>query len=389
MKYDFDTIIARENTNCYKYDLRKKIFNNESVIPLWVADMDFKVADEILDDIKATVDHGIFGYTYFHDSLYESLIQWNSKRNNWHFEKEDIHFYHGIVPSINLIIQMFSEPGDKIIIQTPVYFPFFQSIETHNRILVNNELQLYKGTYKIDFEAFEKSIDTKTKIMILCHPHNPVGRCWTKEELLQLHDICLRHNILVISDEIHSDILLNGNKHIPWASLNEDAAQNSITLVAPSKTFNIAGLSISAIICQNKNYNKRIAQFIQLNQLHGMSQLNKTAFESAYTKGEIWLTELISYLEGNVSIIKDFISKNPILSLIEPEATYLAWIDCKKLQMSDTELQEFFTNKAGVGLSSGILFGKGGEGFMRLNFACPKKVLEQALNQIHSALSIL
>jgi cysteine-S-conjugate beta-lyase len=389
MKYSFDTIIPRDNTNCYKYDLREKIFGNKDVIPLWVADMDFKIADDIIDDISTAVQHGIYGYTFYHDSLYQSLINWNSKRNNWIFTKKDIYFYHGVVPSINLIIQEFSNPGDKIIVQTPVYFPFFQSTENHNRIVLNNQLKIVNGKYTMDFEALEKSIDSSTKIMILCHPHNPVGRCWNRDELIQLHAICKKHNILVISDEIHSDLLLNNNKHIPWATLSSWAEQNSITLVAPSKTFNIAGLSISAIVTQNKNYQKKISDFITKNQLHGMSPLNKVAFESAYTKGELWLQELLEYLETNLNLIREFTINNPQLTLIEPEATYLAWIDCSKLTMKDSELHTFFIEKANVGLSQGIQFGKGGEGFMRLNYACPKSILIQALKNIEIALKSL
>lgn len=386
MKYNFDAIIPRENTNCYKYDLREKVFGNSSVIPLWVADMDFKVADEILADMNALISHGIFGYTYFNDSLYNSLINWNLKRNNWNIKKENIHFYHGVVPSINLIIQEFTQPNDSIIIQNPVYFPFFESIIQNNRKVIYNELLFTGSGYTMDFEKLEQQITPSTKMLLLCNPHNPVGRCWTKSELLQLHEICKKHNILVVSDEIHSDIILHNNKHIPWATLDGHASQNSITLAAPSKTFNIAGLSISAIICENEKINSQISKFIERNQLHGMSQINKAAFESAYTNGEPWLIELLQYLEQNLELIKDFITRNPILSLVEPEATYLAWINCKKLELSDKELYNFFVEKAGVGLSSGIQFGKGGEGFMRLNFACPKSLLEKALHQIEKAL---
>lgn len=386
MSYSFDTIISREQTNCYKYDLRSKVFGDSSVIPLWVADMDFKIADEIIADITHAAQHGIYGYTFFYENLYNSLIQWNARRNNWHFTASDVLFYHGIVPSLNLIIQEFTDVGDEVIVQTPVYFPFFQSVEMHKRTVLNNQLELHNAEYHMNFEALEQSITSRTKLMILCHPHNPVGRCWTHSELMQLHDICKKHNILVISDEIHADILLGGNKHIPWATLSEYARDNSITLVAPSKTFNIAGLSISAIVCQNQYFVSKIKSFIERNQLHGMSPLNMKAFESAYTKGEQWLTELLQYLEGNLTCIREFADTSNIIRLIEPQATYLAWLDCRALSMNDDELHSFFVQKAGVGLSRGIQFGKGGEGFMRLNYACPRSVLIQALEQIGVAI---
>lgn len=386
MAYSFDTIIPREQTNCYKYDFREKVFGSHSVIPLWVADMDFKIADEIIEDITQAAQHGIYGYTFFYENLYNSLIQWNASRNDWHFKAADIVFFHGIVPSINLIIQEFTNVGDSVIVQTPVYFPFFQSVEMHQRTVLNNQLLFENGVYTIDFDSLEQSITSSTKLMILCHPHNPVGRCWTRQELMKLHDICKKHNILVISDEIHADILLGGNKHIPWASLSDYAEQNSITLEAPSKTFNIAGLSISAIVCQNSKHLAKIKKFIERNQLHGMSPLNMKAFESAYTKGAPWLNELLKYLEMNLSLIRDFCNKQHSISLVEPQATYLAWLDCRNMNMTDDELHTFFVNKAGVGLSRGIQFGRGGEGFMRLNYACPRPILEQALEQIHKAL---
>jgi cystathionine beta-lyase len=382
MAYSFDTIIPREHTNCYKYDLRSKVFGDSSVIPLWVADMDFKIADEIIEDITNAAQHGIYGYTYFYEELYNSLMQWNARRNNWHFSASDVVFYHGIVPSLNLIIQEFTNVGDEIIVQTPVYFPFFESVEKHSRVVLNNQLVLRDGVYQIDFDALERSINPRTKLMILCHPHNPVGRCWTHQELMQLHDICKKHSILVVSDEIHADILLYNNKHIPWATLSDYARENSITLVAPSKTFNIAGLSISAIVCQNPEILTKIKSFIERNQLHGMSPLNMKAFESAYTKGEQWLFELLRYLEGNLQCIREVMQQTSKIHLIEPQATYLAWLDCRNMNMTDEELQTFFVRKAGVGLSRGIQFGRGGEGFMRLNYACPRSVLLQALHQI-------
>jgi cysteine-S-conjugate beta-lyase len=385
MTYNFDQIINRENTNCYKYDLRKKLFGTNNLIPLWVADMDFKIADEIISDVTRAAEHGIFGYTFHYDSVFESIIEWQKAKHNWHIPQEAIHFYHGVVPSINVIIQEFTQPGDGIIVQNPVYFPFFQSIELNNRRVIWNELVESNGQYKMDFASLEASIDKNTKMLILCHPHNPVGRVWTYDELMQLHDICKKHNILVISDEIHADILLQG-KHIPWASLSEYAAQESFTLTAPSKTFNIAGLNLSVIICLNKQYNSIIQSFIKRNQLHGINLLGFVAFESAYRNGHVWLDELLTYLKGNIALIQKTFENTPI-TFMSPQATYLAWLNCTSLGVSDAALRSTFI-QAGVGLSDGTMFGKGGEGYMRLNFACPREILEEALHRITRAVLV-
>lgn len=383
MSYSFDTIIPRENTNCYKYDLRHKLFGTDAVIPMWVADMDFKIADEIIADVTKAVEHGVFGYTFHYDSVFQSLIDWQQKKHRWTISKDAIHFYHGVVPSINLIIQNFTKPGDGIIVQPPVYFPFFQSVELNNRTVITNQLLEKDGRYVMDFEQLESSITANTKMFILCHPHNPVGRAWTYEELLQLHDICKKHKIIVISDEIHADILFSGT-HIPWASLSDYAAQECFTLTAPSKTFNIAGLNLSVIITLNKKYHAKISHIIKQHQLHGINLLGFTAFESAYTKGEQWLTELLTYLSQNIEYIHEQFT-NTAIDFSPPEATYLAWLNCKKLGLSDKELRERLIS-AGVGLSDGVSFGVGGEGYMRLNFACPRSVLEQGIARIKSIL---
>lgn len=386
MAYNFDNIIPREQTNCYKYDLRKSVFGTEDVIPLWVADMDFKIADEITQDLQSAISHGIYGYTYHYPELYQSLISWNKARNNYSITPQDILFFHGVVPSINLIIQEFIQEGDEIIIQPPVYHPFAQSIERNKRVVLNNHLVYKNGTYTIDFDDFERQITKKTKLFILCHPHNPVGRNWTLQELQTLDEICQRHNIIVISDEIHSDILLGNARHTPWATISNNAAQNSITLMAPSKTFNIAGLCMSAIITENKEYLQILKHKIELLQLHGISLLSLKAFEAAYSKGEQWLQQLLPYLENNLNTIREFTQANPKITLVEPQATYLAWLDCSALALTPEELNAFFIHKAKVGLSKGIQFGEGGENFMRLNYACPQETLQKALRNIEQAL---
>ncbi|MDA3881757.1 MAG: PatB family C-S lyase [Bacteroidales bacterium] len=379
MQYDFDSIIPREHTNCLKYDWRKQIFGTDNVIPFWVADMDFKVANEILEDIHNAVNHGIFGYTYQYDSAYEAFISWQKKKHDWNISKQNILFFNGVVPSINVIIQEFTEPGDEIIVQPPIYHPFFLSIESNKRTVIWNELQENEGTYYMDFENLKSQIGPRTKMLLLCNPHNPVGRAWKKEELEELHAICKEHNILVVSDEIHSDILFSGT-HTPWAKISEDASQNSITLMAPSKTFNIAGLHLSVIITENTAYYKRVQNFINTIHLTMSNTLSLVGFESAYTKGDAWLQELLTYLHTNMAHIHDYLDDTRIHTNT-PEATYLAWLDCSELNLSEKELHAKFV-EAGVGLSNGSIFGKGGEQYMRLNFACPRKTLEQGLEKI-------
>ncbi|MFO7869000.1 MAG: PatB family C-S lyase [Bacteroidales bacterium] len=380
MHYNFDSIIDRTNTNSLKYDLRKQLFGTHDVLPFWVADMDFKVADEILEDMQKALNHGIFGYTYLPDSAYASIISWVQHKHNWHIQKGNIHFFNGVVPSINLLIQEFTNKGDEIIVQPPVYHPFFLSIKNNNRTVIWNELiKTERGDYCMDFDNLISQITPRTKMLLLCNPHNPVGTSWSRNELEKLHNICREHDILVISDEIHSDILFN-HTHTPWATLSEHAAQNSITLMSPSKTFNIAGLHVSVIITQNTNFYSRIQTFIQNIHISMFSSLSIIGFESAYTKGDAWLQELLNYLQTNIRCIHEYLD-DTLIQTNTPESTYLAWLDCSDLQLSETKLHETFI-KAGVGLSNGNMFGKGGENHMRLNFACPRHILEQGLEKI-------
>ncbi|MBN1182138.1 MAG: PatB family C-S lyase [Bacteroidales bacterium] len=387
MKYNFDQIIPRENTHCYKYDLREKIFGEPNVTPMWVADMDFMVADEILNDINKRVRHGIFGYTFQYDGLYQSLINWMQKRHQWKIKEEEILFFHGVVPSVALAIHAFTEPGDKIIVQPPVYFPLFQTVENNRRKVIYNQLIYINGRYTMDFDDLESQIDDKVKMILLCHPHNPVGRAWTKEELSRLEDICQKHDILVVSDEIHSDIIFPGHTHIPFADLSAWAASNSITTVAPSKTFNIAGLAISAMIIPNKKLHSKISRMIRQYQLQGINLLGLVAFESAYNKGEEWLIQLLDYLNINKNFIETYIEQNiPRIRVTYTEATYLTWLNCKELGLNNKDLTRFMVEKAGLGLSEGSMFGPGGEGFQRINFACPKQLLIESMEKLKAAI---
>jgi len=390
MKYNFDKIIPRENTNCVKYDLRKALFGTEEVIPLWVADMDFETPDFIREAIIKRASHPIYGYTFRSDTFSNSVVEWMEKRHYWNIQKEWVSFSPGVVPALNMAVLTYTNPGDKVIVQPPVYFPFFTAVKNHGRELVYNQLIEKDGHYEMDFEDLENKIDDKTKLLLLCHPHNPVGRLWSKPELEKLVEICANHNILIISDEIHSDLMLNGNVHIPLASLSEKAADISLTCIAPSKTFNLAGLGTSALIIPNEALKKEYVK--TLDNLHvGMGNLfGIVSMEAAYNQGEEWLEQLLSYLSDNHTILCDFISARiPKIKVIKAEATYLIWLDCRELGFSNKELKSFMIEKAGIGLNDGSTFGPGGDGFQRINIALPREILVQALEKLEKAINEL
>ena len=388
-KYNFDEIINRENTNSVKYDLREKLFGNADVIPMWVADMDFRTPDFIVDAIRKRAEHEIFGYTFRSDGFSNSVVNWMLKRHNWKIEKEWISFSPGVVPALNILVQTLTNPGDKIIVQPPVYFPFFGAVQNNGRQMIENELKLVNGRYEIDFEHLESIIDKDVKMLLLCSPHNPCSRVWDKAELEKIADICLKNNILIVSDEIHSDLLLKPFKHIPTASLSKEISNITITCVAPSKTFNLAGFHTSAVICSNAELLKKYNKFLDDFHLAGGNIFGFEALEAAYNYGDNWLTQLLEYLENNVRFVKVFLQKNiPEIKLINPEATYLLWLDFRGLNLPNKEIKRILIEKAKVGLSDGRMFGRGGDGFQRLNIACPRVVLENALNQINRALKI-
>jgi cystathionine beta-lyase len=388
MIYNFDKIIPRENTDSIKYDLRKAIFGNESVLPLWVADMDFETPDFIREAVMKRASHPIYGYTFRSESFSKSISEWMKKRHSWDIKNEWVSFSPGVVPALNMAVLAFTKPGDKVIVQSPVYFPFFTAVKNHGRELVYNQLIEKNGHYEMDFEDLERKADDKTKLLLLCHPHNPVGRLWTKKELETLVEICSRKNILIVSDEIHSDLMLNGNIHIPLATISQKAAEITLTCVAPSKTFNLAGLGTSALIISNESHKKVYEK--KLDDLHiGMGNLfGIVALEAAYNHGEEWLGQLLEYLNHNLSVMNEFITSNILrVKLIQPEATYMAWLDFRELGLNNKELREFIINKAGLGLNDGPAFGPGGDGFQRINFALPTATLIQALERLEQAIN--
>jgi cystathionine beta-lyase len=388
MRYNFNEEINRVGTDCMKYDLREEFFKSPDVIPLWVADMDFRTPDFVIEAIKNRIDHEIFGYSFHPDSQYESIINWVKQQHQWKIQKDWIGFTPGVVPAINLAVLAFTDPGDKIVIQTPVYFPFYSAVKDHQRKLIINPLVLNKSRYEMDLDNFRTQIDDRTKMLILCSPHNPTGNVWKKEELEQVAEICLKNNILILSDEIHSDIVYKGNKHVPMAMLSERISKNTVTLMSPSKTFNFAGLSTAYFIASNNDLRERLQRETDKFHLSMGNIFGNIALEAAYRHGNEWLKELTTYLEENITSVRNFINNHlPSLTLIEPEATFLLWIDFRRSGIDDKNIRQLLVRRAKLGLSNGILFGKDGEGFQRINIGCPRPVLEKALWQLNDALT--
>ena len=387
MKYNFDNEIDRCGTKAYKLDLREKIFGKGDVIPLWVADMDFEAPKEVLDAIKERANHPIMGYSIRTNSFEESIARWLGKWHQWHVEPSSIIFAPGVVPSLVVSILSFTNVGDEVVIQTPIYPPFYSVVNDNERKLVKNTLVNVDGRYEIDFDLLEKQFSRpECKLFLLCNPHNPVGRAWTRDELLRIGALCLKYNIVVISDEIHADLVLFGNKHIPFASLSKELAQITVTCMAPSKTFNIAGLSTSFIQSENRQLLNELRKKINGLQIHMGNLFGNIACEVAYSNGEEWLTQLHSYIEDNINFVLEFFaSKMPEVKIWKPEATYLMWIDFSAWKMTQNELKHFLTHEAGVGLNDGTSFGEDGVGFMRLNVATSRSVLVRALELVYKA----
>jgi len=387
MKWNFDEYTPREGTNSVKYDLRREVFGSSTVIPMWVADMDFRTPDFIIRALADRLSHPIMGYTFRPPAYYSTIADWIYKIHNWKIEKEWICFCPGIVPALNLCTLAFTRPGDSVIVQPPVYPPFFTAVENHGRNLVYNQLKEQDGNWIMDFDRLKMLISEKTKMIIISNPHNPVGRAWTGSELAELGEICLKNNILILSDEIHSDLALPGFKHFPAAAVSGEIADITVTCMAPSKTFNLAGLSTSSVIISNPVLRKYFNNKVEHLHVGNGNIFGMVASIAAYSGGLEWLTELLAYLEGNVNFVMDYFEKIPEITPVRPESTYMIWLDCRKLGLNNNELQEFFVTRAGVGLMKGTEFGPGGDGFMRMNIAAPRAVVEKAMDQIYKAVS--
>ena len=378
----FDEIINRRGTSSYKYDGVNKVFGESDVLPMWVADMDFRVAREISDAVKARAGHEIYGYTFHPQSFYQSAVDWMQRRHHWTIQPGWLSFSPGIVPALNMCVLAFTEPGDRIIIQTPVYAPFYSAISDHNRIIVRNPLVKRNNNYEMDLDHLESIVDPKTKMLILCHPHNPVGRVWMQHELEQLAEICVRRRLIVVCDLVHSDLILHHQPCPAFTDISPEIASLTLSLIAPSKTFNTAGLSTSLMFTANPDLKLKFERV--RNHLHiGLGNIFGTvALEAAYKYGDAWLDGLLAYLNVNFDIVDEWTARAPYVSYIRSEGTYLAWLDFSPSGLSGDELYDTIIHTAKVGLNRGREFGAEGETFMRMNLGCPASVVRQAISQI-------
>lgn len=388
MNYNFDEDIDRRGTNSIKYDFAMKRGKPANILPLWVADMDFKIPPEVTQALVNSAQHGIFGYSDSQEAYFDAIYNWYKKRFNWEIKESWLVKTPGVVYAISTAIRALTDPGDGVIIQQPVYYPFFDSVKTNNRKLVNNPLVYENGRYHIDFNDFEAQIVAhKVKLFILCNPHNPVGRVWTREELIRLGDICVKHNVVVISDEIHGDFTFGENKHLVFTSLKPEYLENTIICTAPSKTFNLAGLQVSNIFIANSEIRNKFKEEIHKSGYSQLNTMGLVACQAAYEQGGQWLDELKEYLTQNVEFIRTFLGERlPQIKLVEPEGTYLLWLDFTNLNLSEAELEDLIVNKANLWLSSGTTFGSEGKGFQRINIGCPKATLEKAMLQLEKAI---
>ena len=389
MKYNFDEIIDRGGNRSAKYDERAKKFGTADVIPLWVADMDFRTAQPIIDACVSKAEEGIWGYTSRPDSYFQAVQQWEQRRKGWTPDISLMSWSLGVVPSLSSIVRLFSGDGDKILIQTPVYSEFYDVAEAWGREVVENPLVETDGKWSIDFDDFAEKVK-QCRIFLLCNPQNPVGRVWEPEELRKMAELCVESGTLLVSDEIHSDLIFHGKRHTPTASLSPEIAANTITCVSATKTFNLAGLQASTTIFPNRDMKRAFEEFWGRMDIRRNNAFSCVAMEAAYREGEEWLDQLLPYISGNFDYICDFCAKNiPQIKPNRPDATYLMWLDCRALGMTNEELRDFFIHKAKLGLNEGDTFGHSLAGFMRLNAACPRSTLEKAMQQLKAAVDSL
>lgn len=391
-RYDFDQLIDRHDTCAVKIDAMEQRFGRADLTSMWIADMDFAVCPEIVESLKQRIDHPIYGYAVASDSYWQSIINWLDHRHNFKVSREEITYIPGVVKGIALVVNFFTQPGDKIVIQPPVYHPFKNVVEGNDRIVVNNPLILTENyRYEMDFDHLEKIfVEEKPKMMILCNPHNPGGIRWDNASLLRLASLCKAHNVLVISDEIHADLVLYGKRHHQFASISQDASDICITLGAPSKTFNIPGLVSSWVIIQNQQLREPFFKWLSVNEFDATTFTATIATEAAYTLGEQWLDEALEYIEGNIDFLIDYCATNiPQIKPVRPQASFLIWLDCRELGLDQEQLVDIFVNKARLALNDGKMFGAEGEGFMRMNIACPRSVLNNALASLAHAVKSL
>ena len=387
MNYNFDEVVCRKHTDALKLEALAPRWGRTDLLPMWVADMDFKTPPFIVEVMKKRMECEVFGYTVKPESWYEAIISWQKRRHKWTITKEMISFVPGVVPALAMAVQAFTQPGEKVMIQQPVYNPFAQVIRNNHRELVNCPLELKDGQYYINFKLFEKKIKG-CKLFLFCHPHNPGGRVWTREELKKVATICAQNNVTIVADEIHADLTLLPYEHIPFASVSEEAKQNSVVFASPSKAFNMAGLATSYAVIANPTLRRRFESYVEGNELAAGNVFAFNTVVAAYNKGEEWLQQMLTYVQGNIDEVVSYIKENiPQLKVIIPQASYLVFIDFSALQLNQKDIVALCTNRAHLALNDGSIYGEEGNGYMRINLACPRSVVRQALAQLKDAIT--
>lgn len=386
--YNFDEIIDRRGTDAVKVDRCKALFGTEDVLPLWVADMDFRTPDFVLETIRQRLDHPILGYSVPPVNFKASFVKWVREHHNWDITEAQTGFVPGIVPALSFAVQCFTDPGDEIIVQPPVYYPFFNVIRNNKRVVVTNPLKEENGQFVMDLADFEAKITDRTRLFILCNPHNPGGKVWSAETLKKVDELCTRHNILVVSDEVHADMVHRGYTHVPYATVSESAANGSVTFMAPTKVFNMPGIVSSSYIIQDTELRNRFAHFLEAAEMNTGNLFAYLTTVACYEQGEAWRVAMLDYVMGNIRYIVDYLATHlPQIKPMIPEASFLIWLDCRELGMETDELHQFFALKAGLGLNKGSVFGEGGEYHLRMNVACPRSILEKAMAQLSTAIA--
>jgi aminotransferase class I and II len=387
VNYNFDEVVCRKHTDALKLEALAPRWGRTDLLPMWVADMDFKTPPFIVEVMKKRMECEVFGYTAKPESWYEAIISWQKRRHKWTITKEMISFVPGVVPALAMAVQAFTQRGEKVMIQQPVYNPFAQVIRNNHRELVNCPLELKDGQYYINFKLFEKKIKG-CKLFLFCHPHNPGGRVWTREELEKVATICAQNNVIIVADEIHADLTLLPYEHIPFASVSEEAKQNSVVFASPSKAFNMAGLATSYAVIANPTLRRRFESYVEGNELAGGNVFAFNTVIAAYNKGEEWLQQMLTYVQGNIDEVVSYIKENiPQLKVIIPQASYLVFIDFSALQLNQKDIVALCTNRAHLALNDGSIYGEEGNGYMRINLACPRSVVRQALAQLKDAIT--
>ena len=387
MNYNFDEVVCRKHTDALKLEALAPRWGRTDLLPMWVADMDFKTPTFIVEVMKKRMECEVFGYTVKPESWYEAIISWQKRRHKWTITKEMISFVPGVVPALAMAVQAFTQRGEKVMIQQPVYNPFAQVIRNNHRELVNCPLELKDGQYYINFKLFEKKIKG-CKLFLFCHPHNPGGRVWTREELKKVATICAQNNVIIVADEIHADLTLLPYEHIPFASVSEEAKQNSVVFASPSKAFNMAGLATSYAVIANPTLRRRFESYVEGNELAAGNVFAFNTVVAAYNKGEEWLQQMLTYVQGNIDEVVSYIKENiPQLKVIIPQASYLVFIDFSALHLNQKDIVALCTNRAHLALNDGSIYGEEGNGYMRINLACPRSVVRQALAQLKDAIT--